>query len=142
MAGTLSDQQVALQVAERLREIATRQGTVPFKTGDLRKAHVVEPQGKGAALRANTPYARAVHDGRPARTIRAKKKKALYWKGAAHPVKAVNQPATRGRPWIEDSIQTLQREGLGFLAPAIGADAVKRLERELAKSKLLTVKKR
>lgn len=141
MASRLTPQQIALQVAEKLREIATRQGVVPFLTGDLRKAHIVEPEGRGAALRANTPYARAVHDGKPAQIIRAKTKKALFWKGAAHPVKAVKQPATKGQPWITDSIDTLEREGLGFLADDIGPDAVRTLERELKKSKFLTIKR-
>ena len=58
---TLDHQQICLQVAEKLREIATRQDNVPFKRGDLRKGHVVEPYGQHAALLAvNTPYGRAV----------------------------------------------------------------------------------
>lgn len=120
---TLPFQRWTLQIAERLRDIATRQGNVPFDKGDLRKAHVVEPHGTtDAILAANTPYARAVHDGRPAQTIKPKRKKALAWKGARHPVKAVNQPARKGNPWLARAVADLEREGLDFLAPEIGQD--------------------
>ncbi len=121
---SLNAQQITLQVAERLRDHATRQGNVPFDRGDLRKSHVVEPHGQdGAVLAANTPYARAVHDGRPALTIKPKGKKALKWKGAAHPVRAVHQPARAANPWLARAVAALEAEGLGFLAPAIGREA-------------------
>ena len=132
---------LALRIAERLRAIATRQGNVPFDTGDLRKSHIVEPYGQsGARLSANTPHARAVHDGRPAITIKPKRKKALAWKGAAHPVKAVRQPARDGNPWMMRAVGDLEREGLGFLAPEIGRAAVAGLERAL-KAKGMRIRK-
>lgn len=112
----LSLRQIALQIAYKLDEIATRQGNVPFETGELSKSHVVEPRGAhDALLSANTPYARAVHDGRPAITIKPKKRK-----GAAHPVRAVHQPARKGNPWLARAVAELEREGLDFLAPEIG----------------------
>ena len=114
---TIDLQKYALQIAEKLRAHATEQGNVPFDTGDLRKSHVVEPYGTTDALvSANTPYARAVHDGRPAITIKPKNKKALFWKGASHPVKAVNQPARKGNPWLERASTKLANEGFDFLA--------------------------
>lgn len=116
-------QRIALQIAEKLREIATRQGNVPFDRGDLRKSHVVEPHGtEGAILSANTPYARAVHDGRPAITIKPKRKKALAWKGGRHPAKSVKQPARKGNPWLMRAIEELEQEGLDFLAPEVGQE--------------------
>ncbi len=125
-------QRWTLQIAEKLREIATRQGNVPFDKGDLRKAHVVEPSGTtDAVLSANTPYARAVHDGRPAITIRPKRKKALAWKGAAHPVKSVNQPARKGNPWLARAVEDLEREGLDFLAPEVGQEVADELTEAL-----------
>ena len=131
----MNSQQIALQIAEKLREIATRQGTVPFKTGDLRKSHVTNPYGtSGAILSANTPYARAVHDGRKAITIRPKRGKALSWRGARHPVRVVHQPARKGNPWLRNSIGTLDNEGLSFLQPTLGAQLAKDLERALRKS--------
>ena len=134
-------QRIALQIAERLREIATRQGNVPFDKGDLRKSHIVEPHGSsGARLVANTPYARAVHDGRPAITIKPKRKGGLFWKGAPHPIRVVHQPARRGNPWLMRAVKELEREGLGFLEPQIGQAATQELERAL-KRKGLVVKK-
>lgn len=133
---SLTDLQIALQVAEKLHEIATRQGNVPFDRGDLRKLHVVQPLGADAAiLSANTPYARAVHDGRPAITIKPKRKKALKWKGATGPVfaGAVKQPARKGTPWLARAVAELEREGLGFLAPQIGQDVADTLTAALRK---------
>lgn len=116
-------QRITLQVAEKLREISTRQGNVPFDTGDLRKAHVVEPSGSDdALLSANTPYARAVHDGRPAQTIKPKRRKALAWKGGRNPVKSVKQPARKGDPWLARAVEELEQEGVAFLAPELGQD--------------------
>jgi hypothetical protein len=130
---------VTLQIAEKLREIATRQGRVPFKTGWMRKAHRTERAGQvGARMTVDTPYARAVHDGRPALVILPRKGKALFWKGAQHPVRRVSQPARRGRPWITQSIQDLDREGLGWLAPMIGEAAVRDLERQIRSAHLIT----
>ncbi|SDG18753.1 hypothetical protein [Sulfitobacter delicatus] len=121
-------QRISLQVAEKLREIATRQDNVPFDKGDLRKAHVVEPSGtEDAILAANTPYARAVHDGRPALTIKPKRKKALAWKGGRHPAKSVKQPARKGNPWLARAVDELEREGLDFLAPELGQDVADEL---------------
>lgn len=121
-------QAISLKVAEKLREIATRQGNVPFEKGDLRKAHVVEPSGADdALLSANTPYARAVHDGRGPVTIKPKRRKALSWKGAKHPVKAVKQPARKGNPWLVRAVEDLEAEGLDFLAPELGQDVADEL---------------
>lgn len=140
---TLNLQQITLQVAEKLREIALRQGNVPFLTGDLRKAHVTEPIGTtDAILTANTPYARAVHDGRPAITIRPKRAPRLVWagadgvrRGAAH----VNQPARTGNPWLARSVEELEREGLDFLAPQLGQDVADELSAAL-RARGLTVR--
>ncbi len=131
---TIKLQPLALKIAERLRDFATRQGNVPFAKGDLRKSHVTEPHGKNdAVLSANTPYARAVHDGRPATTIKPKRKKALAWKGGAHPVKSVKQPARKGNPWLARAVADLEREGLEFLAPEVGEQVADELTAALRK---------
>lgn len=133
----INRQRVCLLTAEKLREIATRQGVVPFDKGDLRKSHVVQPVGPdGARLGTNMPYARAVHDGRPALTIRPKTAKALFFPGLAHPVKAVQQKARAGKPWLKTSINILAREGLSFLVPVVGPEVVDHLVRALSKHNL------
>ncbi len=133
-------QRITLQVAFKLHEIATRQGNVPFLTGDLRKAHVVEPVGTADALvAANTPYARAVHDGRPEITIRSRRKGGLFWEGAAHPMRAVTQPARKPNPWLLRAVEELEREGLGFLADELGEAVADDLTRAL-RARGLTVR--
>lgn len=125
-------QRYALMIAEKLRDYATRQGNVPFDKGDLRKAHVVEPIGEtDALLSANTPYARAVHDGRSAVTIKPKRGKALYWKSARHPVRSVKQPARKGDPWLARAVADLETEGLDFLAPELGEEVADELTEAL-----------
>lgn len=134
-------QRITRQVAERLRDHATEQGNVPVDTGDLRKAHVVEPAGQhNARLSANTPYARAVHDGRPAITIQPKNGKALAWPGARHPVAAVTQPARDGNPWLERAVDQLESDGLDFLAPELGDEVADELT-EALRAQGLTVRR-
>ncbi len=141
-------QRITLQIAEKLREIATRQGNVPFDKGDLRKAHVVEPSGTtDAILSANTPYACAVHDGRPALTIKPKRAKRLAWRadgkrgkpdrGAAF----VNQPARAGNPWLVRAVEELEREGLDFLSPEVGPEVADELT-EALRARGLNVRRR
>lgn len=137
MSAPINRRRLALAVAERLREIATRQGRVPFKTGDLRKAHLVEPHGQaGAALHVQTPYARALHDGRGHLVIKPKRGRALYWPGARHPVKKVTQPARKGRPWLGEAIRELERAGLGFLAEDVCRQTGQHLSAALKKAGL------
>lgn len=137
----IDKQRVCLITAEKLREIATRQGIVPFDKGDLRKSHVVQPVGSsGARVGTNMPYARAVHDGRPALVIRPKTAKALFFPGLKHPVKAVRQPARTGKPWLRQSIGILAREGLSFLVPFVGPNVADQLARALSKHKLKVTK--
>lgn len=134
---TISRQRVCLLVAEKLREVATRQGIVPFDKGDLRKSHVVQPVGAdNARLGTNMPYARAVHDGRPALVIRPKSAKALFFPGLSHPVREVHQKARAARPWMQQSIGIMAREGLSFLVPIVGPEAAERLTRALSRHTL------
>jgi hypothetical protein len=122
---------IALIIAERVREVATRQDTVPFLTGDLRKSIIVAKTGPGrATISSNLPYARAVHDGRPAVTIRPKRKKALFWKGAAHPVKLVKQPARKGRPFLMEAAAEVAAD-LGFLRKFVGESVLSEIRQDL-----------
>jgi len=45
-------------------------------------------------------YARWVEEGTAPHLIFPRKKLALYWKGAAHPVRMVNHPGTKARPYL------------------------------------------
>ena len=54
---------------------------------------------------AETPYAIFVHEGTKAHEIRPVTKKALYWKGALHPVRLVHHPGTKANPFVERTAQ-------------------------------------
>lgn len=75
----------------------------PVDTGNLRSRIVIEPVTPNEmVLRVGTyvKYAAAVEFGTRPHVIRPKTKKALFWKGAAHPVKSVNHPGTRAQPFL------------------------------------------
>lgn len=118
MATDISSQ-IALQVAERVRDVATNQDLIPFLSGDLRKsifAFLVSP-GE-ASVGSNLSYARAVHDGRKALTIKPKNKKVLAWKGPDGKMifaKKVFQPAREGRPFLLNAISIIEGENFAFL---------------------------
>ncbi len=147
---------IALRIGEKLREIATRQGTVPFCTGDLRKSHIVTVKGDGANYKiivgTNLKYARAIHDGAPSIVIRPKKAggKLFFWlekdgcrrkpiprgkalsaaiaDGKIAVAKQVTLPTRTARPWLRDSVTTLQSEGYEFLGTGVKAAVKKAIE--------------
>jgi len=57
-----------------------------------------------ATVLTQSPYARYVHDGTRAHQILPNAKKALYWPGAAHPVRSVQHPGTRAQPFLTDAL--------------------------------------
>jgi len=84
----------------------------PVKQGTLRRSIVgrVEAGGDRGVVGTNVRYARAVHDGTRAHTIRPSTKKALYWKGARHPVKSVRHPGSKANPFIKRGGDRLRPE--------------------------------
>lgn len=56
-----------------------------------------------------TPYAWFVHEGTKAHTILPKTKKALYWKGALHPVRKVRHPGTTANPFVDRTFSQIKR---------------------------------
>ena len=70
-------------------------------TGHLRRGISTDIRGLGATIHtSNIKYAPMVEYGTKAHIIRAKNKKALYWKGAKHPVKKVNHPGSKAKPYL------------------------------------------
>ena len=61
---------------------------------------------------SNIKYARGVEEGTSPHIIRAKGKKALYWRGARHPVRKVNHPGSRAKPYL---IPAFEKEKDQFL---------------------------
>ena len=47
-----------------------------------------------------------LEEGTPPHEIRPKNKKALYWKGAKHPVKKVNHPGSKAYPIVVPTVDT------------------------------------
>ena len=71
------------------------------KTGHLRRSISVNMGNLEATIHtSNVKYAVMVEKGTKAHVIRPKNKKALYWKGATHPVKQVNHPGSRAKPYL------------------------------------------
>ncbi|EPS50143.1 hypothetical protein CFSAN002368_14763 [Clostridium botulinum A1 str. CFSAN002368] len=50
-------------------------------------------------------YGEVLEKGSKPHVITPKNGKALYWKGAAHPVKKVNHPGTKGFKTIENTLE-------------------------------------
>ena len=82
-------------------------------TGHLRRGISTDIRGLGATIHtSNIKYAPGVEYGTKAHIIRAKNKKTLYWKGAKHPVKKVNHPGSRAKPYL---IPAFEKEKDQFL---------------------------
>jgi len=74
-----------------------------------RLANVAEAAQMAGAHRATVgsdlPYAKFVTDGTRAHTIQPKNGHALFWPGAAHPVKLIHHPGTRANPFMDEAAQ-------------------------------------
>lgn len=78
------------------------------QTGRLRASITsqLEQDDGGLVVRigSNVEYAGYVEVGTEPHRIVARRKRALHWKGAAHPVVAVNHPGTRARPYLRPAL--------------------------------------
>nr|DAS93848.1 MAG TPA: Minor capsid protein [Caudoviricetes sp.] len=87
--------------------------SVNVKTGHLKRSISTKMGDMEATIHtSNLKYAPAVEFGTRAHIIRAKNKKALYWKGATHPVKQVNHPGSKAKPFL---IPAFEKEKDQFL---------------------------
>ena len=82
-------------------------------TGHLRRGITTDIKGLEAIIHtSNIKYAPMVEFGTKPHIIRAKNKKALYWKGAKHPVKSVRHPGGKAKPYL---IPAFEKEKDQFL---------------------------
>ena len=82
-------------------------------TGHLRRSIATKMGDLEATIHtSNVKYAVIVEKGSKAHVIRPKNKKALYWKGAKRPVKLVNHPGSRAKPFL---IPAFEKEKDHFL---------------------------
>ena len=87
--------------------------SVSVKTGHLRRSISTKIGDMEATIHtSNVKYAVIVEKGSKAHVIRPKNKKALYWKGASHPVKQVNHPGSKAKPYL---IPAFEKEKDQFL---------------------------
>lgn len=83
------------------------------KTGHLRRGIATDIGNMEATIHtSNIKYAPMVEKGTKSHVIKAKNKKALYWKGAKHPVKQVNHPGSKAKPYL---IPAFEKETPYFL---------------------------
>ena len=76
------------------------------QTGHLRRSIANYRRGMTITIHtSNVKYAICVEKGTKAHIIRPKNKKALYWKGATRPVKYVNHPGSKAKPYLEPAFE-------------------------------------
>ena len=93
-------------IEARAKRNISNNGSV--KTGHLRRGITTDVGNMEVTVHtSNIKYARGVEEGTRPHTIRAKNKKALYWKGAKHPVKSVRHPGSKAKPFL---IPAFERE--------------------------------
>ena len=111
-----------LQCATVLTAAAKRES--PVRTGRLRRSISYVAGGPARyVVSPNVPYAASVHGGTRAHVIVPTVKKALFWKGARHPVRRVNHPGTKGNPFMTRALDRSTPE-IRRIAAAAGASIV------------------
>jgi hypothetical protein len=73
----------------------------PIDKGRLRSSIAITETGSGVEIGPHTNYAWWVATGTDPHIIFPSKKKALFWKGAKHPVAYVEHPGTKAQPFHE-----------------------------------------
>ena len=81
----------------------------PIKTGRLRGSFQTAFSPLQGILKVGVNYAIYVHEGTAPHQIRPVNKKALYWKGADHPVSFVNHPGTRANRFMESGLHSARQ---------------------------------
>ena len=95
--------------------------------------------GGRVVVGTNVQYARMVSEGTRAHRIEARNAKALFWPGAAHPVRSVRHPGTKPNPYVEEAVAAsgpqvaaiigaavavITEPGVGSLQPALLASGM------------------
>ena len=83
----------------------------PIKSGRLRSSISSDIRPLEAVISPRVNYAVFVHEGTQAHRIFPTAKRALFWKGASHPVRSVMHTGTKANPFM--------RRGLDRAEPAI-----------------------
>jgi hypothetical protein len=120
--------QRALAASQAVLAKHTTKGTVPWRTGFLVQSFRAELTTGILRWFPTASYAPHVEFGTKPHVILPKNKKALYWPGAAHPVRRVNHPGTKPNDFMGRIIDTAQPDidstfvqALGKITTAIAA---------------------
>jgi hypothetical protein len=98
----------------------TTRATVPWRTGFLTQTFKAELTTGMLRWFPTASYAPFVEFGTKPHMIYPKDKMALYWPGAAHPVKSVSHPGTKANPFMERIVEASQDEINEQFAAALG----------------------
>ena len=99
---------------------AKAKGNVPVDTGHLRRGITTKIGDMEVIVHtSNIKYARGVEFGTRPHIIKAKNKKALYWKGASHPVKSVRHPGSKAKPYLMPAFEKEKDTFINDLKEAI-----------------------
>src|SRR5258706_247497 len=93
--------QRALAASQAILAKYTIKGIVPWRTGFLVQSFRAEVTTGMLRWFPTASYAPHVQFGTKPHVILPKNKKALYWPGAAHPVRKVNHPGSKGYAFME-----------------------------------------
>ena len=89
-------------------------------TGHLRRSIATKMGDLEATIHtSNVKYAVIVEKGSKPHIIRPKNKKALYWEGAKRPVKLVNHPGSRAKPFLIPAFESEKDKFIENLKEAI-----------------------
>lgn len=91
----------------------------PARTGNLRGSAYNTFSPLKGEMGFKAKYAAWVHDGTSPYIIEPVNKKALYWKGASHPVKRVKHPGIRANPFLRRAVDHSQNSVDKFFTQAL-----------------------
>lgn len=111
--------QRALAASQAILAKYTTKGIVPWRTGFLVQSFRAEMTTGMLRWFPTASYAPYVEFGTAPHVILPKDKKALYWPGAAHPVKRVNHPGTKANDFMGRIISSAQPEIDGMFVGAL-----------------------
>lgn len=102
--------QRALSASQAILAKHTVKGVVPWRTGFLVQSFRAELTTGMLKWFPTANYSPFVEFGTAPHVILPKNAKALYWPGAAHPVRRVNHPGTKPNQFMERIVSELQGE--------------------------------
>lgn len=91
----------------------------PVRTSRLRSSAYTTFAPLQGEVGFTANYALFVHEGTKAHIIYPKSKKALFWKGASHPVRRVNHPGSRANPFLRKAVDASERDIDKFFEAAV-----------------------